>query len=172
MMKRMDGMQEQLEQHSVDLDSSKSRMQFKIQDLELRVASVEKRSICTEALQQSVQKQFSQGVAKCREEVQVVRNEQTTMTNALTTKMNNLNHSVGQSLTRTHALEPRMAALESGIKSVIHRHSSFVSEHERTKKEQDEAIARVLDLAHDAQSKIDSFGRRKYGGGWNVGLGR
>ena len=30
----------------------------------------------------------------------------------------------------------------------------------------------VLDLAHDAQSKIDSFGRRKYGGGWNVGLGR
>ena len=30
----------------------------------------------------------------------------------------------------------------------------------------------VLDVAQDAQTKIDSLGQRKYGGGWNVGLGR
>ena len=39
-------------------------------------SSLQQRSVTSAALQQSVQKQLSQGVAKCREEVQVVRNEQ------------------------------------------------------------------------------------------------
>ena len=29
-----------------------------------------------------------------------------------------------------------------------------------------------MGVARDAQTKIDTLGQRKYGGGWNVGLGR
>ena len=80
------------------------------------------------------------------------------------------------------------------------RHASFVSVYKKDNKEKLEQISQgskrgftyavqviaqilfvtiahvtctiVMDVARDAQTKIDTLGQRKYGGGWNVGLGR